>query len=860
MEKVILIDGNNLLYRSYYATAYTGNMMKNSKGFPTNALFGFVNMLNKIINEENPHYIVVALDKGKTFRHESYSEYKGGRMETPDELLMQFPIAKEILSNMGIKYLEADNYEADDIIGTIANKITKDDEYDATIISSDKDLLQLIAPDVDVKLLKSKDYIRMNRDVFYETYGIEPIKMIDLKGLQGDPSDNIPGVKGIGEKTALKLLKDYGSIEGIYASIDKISGSVKDKLINDKDKAFMSKSLATIYKEVPLNIEFEDIKYMGTNVPGLNKIYEELEFYSFLKKNNEVKKEVDTSNIDVKVINDIKELDIKSPCSVYLELTDTNYHKADIYGMGLYDGVNYYYVPFGVLKDNYSFLKNLEKYTYDYKKMMVALRWHGINISNVTFDLMLASYLLNYNIKEDISYIANSLGYDIPFYEIYKKNNLSTDEIALICVKKAKFIYEQYDRFTSELKKEEQLDLFNNIEMPLSTVLGDMEYTGVNIDKKFLSNMGDEIKIKLELISKDIYNNAGTEFNISSPKQLGEILFNRLGLDYDRRKKDDYSTSKDVLDKMLHKHPIINLILEYRSLSKLYSNYIVGLLDLVFEDGKIHNIYNQTLTRTGRLSSTEPNIQNIPIRENYGRLIRKAFVPSKGNIMMASDYSQIELRIFAHLSGASNLVDAFKKGLDIHTKTAADIFGVSEENVTKEMRRRAKAVNFGIIYGISSFGLSEDLGIDVHEAKTFIDKYLETFPGIKSFMDKLIKEAYEKGYVTTIMNRKRTIDELKNKNFMIKKQGERMALNAPIQGSNADIIKKAMIEIYDKFNELKLKSKMIIQVHDELIFDVKEEEKEKVKEIVTDIMENTYKLDVPLKVELDFGDNWYETK
>ncbi|MFA5602132.1 MAG: DNA polymerase I [Bacilli bacterium] len=857
MKKVILIDGNNLLFRSYYATAYTGNMMKNSKGFPTNALFGFVNMMNKIIKEEKPEYIVVALDKGKTFRHDKFKEYKEGRMAVPDELIKQFPIAKDILKNMGITYLEIDNYEADDIIGTISNKITIDDDYDATIISSDKDLLQLIAPDVDVKLLKTKDYIRMNRDVFYQEYGIEPIKMIDLKGLQGDPSDNIPGVKGIGEKTALKLLKEYGSIEGVYASIDKISGSVKEKLINDKEKAFMSKELATIYKEVPLNIDFNDIKYKGTNKEKLNKVYEELEFYSFLKKNNAIKKD---TKVDVTIVRNIGELKIKEPCSVYLELSETNYHKANILGMGLYDGENSYFISFSILKENPSFLTKIEKYTYDYKKMIVSLKWHNINISNVSFDLMLASYLLNYNVKDDISYLANSLDYDIPFFEIYKKNQLSEKEMANIICSKAKFIYEVYDKFMEEIKKEEQITLLNDIEMPLSIVLADMEYTGVCIDKKVLNDMGEEIKIKLELISKDIYNNTGVEFNISSPKQLGEILFNKLKLPTTKKGKTGYSTEKDVLLKLKDKHPIINMILEYRTLTKLHSNYIVGLLDSIMEDGKIHNIYNQTLTRTGRLSSSEPNIQNIPIRENYGRLIRKAFVPSKNNIMMGFDYSQIELRILAHLSGVKNLIDAFNKELDIHTKTASEIFGVLEDRVTKEMRRRAKAVNFGIIYGISSFGLSENLDIDVKEAKIFIDKYLDSFPGVKKFMDKSIKTAYEKGYVKTIMNRKRVIDELNNKNIMIKKQGERMALNMPIQGSNADIIKKAMVEIYDKFNQLKLRSKMIIQVHDELIFDVDAKEEAKIRKIVTDIMEHTYKLSVPLKVEVEVGVNWYETK
>jgi DNA polymerase I len=858
MKNVILIDGNNILYRSYYATAYSGTIMKNSKGFPTNALFGFVNMLNKIIKEENPHYMVVALDKGKTFRHASFEGYKEGRLATPDELKQQFPIAKDILTNMGIRYYEADNYEADDIIGTIANMIDRNDEYKVTIISSDKDLLQLITDDVKVKLLKQKDHIIMDRNTFFNEYGLEPIKMIDLKGLQGDPSDNIPGVKGIGEKTALTLLKEYGSIEGVYAAIDNINGKLKEKLLNDKDMAFMSKSLATIYKEVPLNITFNDFTYNKPNYEELNKLFEELEFYSLLKKNEVIKKE---DKMDIKIIKDINDINIEGNCAIYLEILGTNYHKSTVLGMGIYNDNISCYIPIEILKQNPKFLMDNIKYTYDYKKLLVSLKWLNINITNVSFDTMVAAYLLNYNIKDDISYLAKTLEYDISFYEnVYGKENkyneINENIIATNCINKAKFIYETYDKFNSELKTEDMLDLFNNIEMPLVETLADMEYTGIEIDNKELNNMGINIKEKIDVLTTEIHSLAGVEFNIASPKQLADILFDKLNLKANKKR----STDKDVLDKLKDMHPIVPKLLEYRLLVKLFTTYIEGLKNYILSDGKIHTIYNQTLTRTGRLSSVEPNLQNIPMRYEEGRLLRKCFIPSNNSLLMSADYSQIELRILAHISKAKNLIEAFNNDMDIHTKTAMDIFNVNKEDVTKDMRRTAKAVNFGIVYGISSFGLSENLDIDVFSAKNFIDKYLDTFPGIKEYMDFVIKDAKEKGYVLTVMNRKRTIDELYNPNYMIRMQGERMALNTPIQGSSADIIKKAMNEIYQEFNDKKLKSKMILQVHDELVFDVKEEEKDIVIKIVTHIMENTYKLDVPLRIELDFGKNWYEAK
>ena len=855
MKKVILVDGNNLLFRSYFATAYTGNTMRNSKGFPTNGLYGLVNMLNKIIREEKPEYMLVAFDKGKTFRHEKYLDYKGGRNETPDDLKRQFSVAKKLVPLMGIKCFEIDNYEADDIIGTYSKMALIDPEFETTIVSSDKDLLQLINEETEVKLLKQKDYIRMNEETFIDTYGIKPIRMIDLKGLMGDASDNIPGVKGIGEKTALKLLQEYDSLENVYDNIDNIKGATKQKLIDGKESAFMSKDIATIYNEVPVTYSLEELKYDGPDVNGLREMYSDLEFYSFLKDFKEEEK------LEYKIIENIDDLKLKEKVSAYLEISETNYHNADIYGMSLYDGENAYYVPFEVLKENKNILNGKEIYTYDLKKMIVSLNKYGIDIKNCTFDAMIAGYILNYNVKDDIAYLANTFNYDITLFDNFKKEkNMSTEALADLTVKKAKFIYDIKDEFINKMKEEEQLELFSNIEMKLSSVLASMEIEGVRVDTKVLDEMGENINKKLDELTSEIYNYAGEEFNIQSPKQLGEILFEKLEIPYPKKKKTSYSTAREILDKIVDYHPIVEKIIEHRTLNKIYTTYIVGIKNCVKEDGKLHTIYTQTLTRTGRLSSIEPNLQNIPIRYKEGKEIRKAFIPEENSVFLSSDYSQIELRMFAHMSGEQNLIDAFKHHLDIHTKTAMDIYHVSKDEVTKNMRRDAKAVNFGIIYGISSFGLAEDLGVDIKTAKKFLDNYLETFPGIKNYMDKVIKDAYETGYVKTIMNRKRKIDELYNTNHMIKVQGERMALNTPVQGSSADILKKAMIDIYNEFNRLNLKSKMILQVHDELIFNVKNDELEKVKEIVINFMENAYKLNVPLEVDVEIGKNWYDAK
>ena len=853
MKKVILVDGNNLMFRSYYATLYSGSMMTNKEGFPTNALFGFVNMMNKIINEESPEYIMVAFDIGKTFRHEKYDYYKGKRDETPDDLKKQFPVAKKILNAMGIKYFELAGYEADDIIGTFAKKIDEEPEFVGTIVSSDKDLLQLISDDVDVKLLKQKDYIRMNKEVFFNTYGLEPPRMVDLKSLMGDASDNIPGVKGIGEKTAIKLLQTYHTLDGVYENLNSIKGANHDKLERDKEMAYMSYDIATIYREVPIDTSFDNIKYNHEDTEELITIFNDLDFHSLLKRTtNHTQKE---EAISYQIVTDPSTISLNADVSLDLELDNDNYHKANILGLSIYNDTTKIYIK-GSDLTNTDFLKNITIYTYNYKKLYSVFTRNNLYVPACSFDTMLAAYLLNYSLKDDQAYLANSLNYNIPLYD-KKEENPEVNQKRSIMI--AKFIHETVSKLKDELIENDALDLFNNIELPLSTVLAKMELNGISIDKQILEDMKEDIKIKMELISKDIYNLAGHEFNISSPKQLGEVLFDELKLPHAKKNKTGYVTDANVLGKLIE-YPIVKSILEYRLLSKLYTTYLEGIINTISPDGKIHTIYTQAITRTGRLSSIEPNLQNIPVRNEFGKLIRKAFIPEPNSLIMSSDYSQIELRIFAHLSNVPELLDAFNNHLDIHTKTAMDIFKVPEYAVTKNMRRQAKAVNFGILYGISPYGLAEDLGISPKEAKSFIETYFMTYPGIKDYMNKEIEEAHKNGYVKTIMNRKRTIEELTSSNYMQRSMGERMALNTPIQGSSADILKKAMIEIDEAFTKNNLKSTMLLQVHDELIFNVINDEKEIVEKLVKDIMEHTIKLNIPLEVDIEFGTNWYDAK
>ena len=850
VKKLILIDGNNLMFRSYYATAYTGNMMKNSKGVPTNALFGFVSMMNKIIAEEKPSYMAVAFDIGKNFRKEEYDFYKEGRIDTPEELKIQMPIARDILDKMGIKHFELAPYEADDIVGTIVRMTEEDKDFASVIVSSDKDLLQLISDETEVKLLKQSGFIRYNHETFVQDYGIEPIRMIDLKALMGDSSDNIPGVKGIGEKTALKLLQEYKSLENLYDNIDKIIGKTKEKLENDKEMAFISKKIATIYREVPLNIVLEDLKYEQKVTNELVELFKDLEFFSFLK-NMEVKKE--EKNFEFKTISSIKDIKLDKRIAIEVMLDNENYHIGHILGMGISDSLNNYYVDGKNVISVLDEIKFLDVITYDAKK---ALCCSKIDI-NFVDDLMIEAYLLNLNIKDDLAYLANQTNEDFLYYENMKKDKFSSIEMEVI--KRSRFIYDNNDEYKKKLEENKCMDLYENIEMPLVKVLADMETTGIICKDDILKDMSLELEVKLELLTREIYELAGEEFNIGSPKQLGEILFEKLEIAKGKKNKTGYKTDVKVLEKLVDKHPIVEKILEYRNLAKLKSTYIEGLANYILDDGKIHTIYKQTLTRTGRLSSTDPNLQNIPVREELGRKIRKAFVP-ENDCFLSSDYSQVELRVMASLSKCPSLIEAFNNDEDIHTHVAGEVFGVPEEAVTKQMRRCAKAVIFGIIYGISGFGLGENLHITRKDAQDYIDKFHVLYPEVKEYTDKRIEEAKETGGVTTLFGRRRVIEEINNPNYLIKQMGERMAMNTPIQGTSADIMKLAMIKVYNRFKNEGITSKILLQVHDEIVIDCKNEELDKIKKIVKEEMENVYKLDVPLKVEIDTGINWYEAK
>ncbi|MBE6141152.1 MAG: DNA polymerase I, partial [Firmicutes bacterium] len=748
MKKVVLIDGNNLVYRSFYATAYSGTIMRNSKGFPTNALYGFATMINKIMAEEKPEYVVVAFDIGKNFRKEKYDFYKEGRHATPDELKMQMPVARKLLTALGIKYCELAPYEADDIIGTIAKKAEEDAEYYSLIVSSDKDLLQLISFETDIKLLKQNGFIRYNEESFKAEYGIEPKRIVDLKALMGDSSDNIPGVKGIGEKGALKLLQEYHSLEEIYQNIDNIKGKTKEKLEQDKENAFLSYELATIYREVPIDVNFEEFLYKGINYQELKALYEELEFKTLLKNlensqpeneqslqsdlfttsvmendapTNTVSKNNTSTNTTVSKNDVIPEIEVTPNITIdepinnyiylnsindlvidgdevafYLGMSDLNYHIGQIIGLAISTKTKNYFVKRGLVEAALKKLSGKKLYTYDLKKTLVST---NLQVDN-TFDIMLASYLINMEADMDISKLMNHLGTEIISFEDFKKSFYCNAEENL--TKKSRFIYQYREFFQEKLKTEHQLDIYNNIELPVTYVLADIEKVGFKFQKEKLEEMKLEVVAKLNSLTQEIHDLSGCVFNISSPKQLGEVLFDKMQIGTSKKKTRGYKTDIKTLQKYVDKHPIINKILEYRNISKLLSTYLEPLDTYVLQDGKIHTIFNQTLTRTGRLSSSEPNLQNIPVKLEYGRNIRKAFVPSN-DLLLSADYSQIELRILAHISKSEELINAFKNNEDIHTLVASDIYGVSKKEVTKQMRSTAKAVIFGIVYGISSF-------------------------------------------------------------------------------------------------------------------------------------------------------------
>lgn len=874
-KKLVLIDGNSIAYRAFFALP----LLNNEKGIHTNAIYGFTLMLMKILEDEKPTHMLVAFDAGKTtFRHKTFSEYKGGRQKTPPELSEQFPFLRELLAAFKIKTYELENYEADDIIGTFS-KNAELEGFRVKVISGDKDLTQLVSEKTTVDITRKgiTDVDSYTPDFVMEKYGITPNQIIDLKGLMGDSSDNIPGVPGVGEKTALKLLKEFGSVEKVLDSIQHISGAkLKEKLEEHKSQALMSKELATIYKDAPLDITLADLTFTGYENEKIHSIFKELGFNSLIAKlgHEEKNEDVHLDKIEYTIVEEISASILASPSTVIVEVLDESYHDADIQGFAIVNQNGSFFIPTDVALKSTEFHKwasdeSSKKIVYDGKKAIVALRWKGIEFSGIDFDLLIASYILNPSENlDDMASIAKQKGYsnvlsdELVYGKGAKQSIPDQDTLAEHLVRKAMVLEKLKNVCIDELKQNEQYELFEQLEMPLSIILADMESTGVKIDIDRLKEMGKELAIQLEKIEKDIYELAGETFNINSPKQLGVILFEKLNLPVIKKTKTGYSTAADVLEKLEEQHDIIKEILRYRQLGKLQSTYIEGLLKVVFEDTeKVHTRFNQVLTQTGRLSSTDPNLQNIPIRLEEGKKIRQAFIPSNPDwVIFAADYSQIELRVLAHIANDVNLIEAFKNNLDIHTKTAMDVFHVQEEEVTSNMRRQAKAVNFGIVYGISDYGLSQNIGITRKEAGKFIDRYFQSFPGVKQFMEDIVKEAKQMGFVTTLLHRRRYIPEIMSSNFNTRSFAERTAMNTPIQGSAADIIKKAMIDIAIRLKAEKLQTKLLLQVHDELIFEAPQDEISILEKIVPEVMENTIKIKVPLKVDYSYGPTWYDAK
>ena len=861
------------MYRAYYGMTSAGNIAQNSKGLYTNAIYGFVRMMSSLI-KSNYDAILVAFDAGKkTVRHELMKDYKAGRPPMPDEFRMQIAYIKEYLDIMRIKRYEQELYEADDIIGTMSLR-AKNMGYHVDIYSSDKDLLQLIDDDVTVHLTKKgmTDLEDYTPKTFLERYQIEYTQFIDLKALMGDKSDNLPGIAGIGEKKAVKYLQKYTSLEGIIENKDEITGSDGEKIRAGYESAILCKKMATIIRDFDINLTVEELEKKEFNKEKLVSFYTELEFKSLLKEIS-LDKKIEVSEGAYKVIdnnNDLEDILLNDSLLIF-ETYEYNYHRSPLLGIGIKNEKGTFIIKPNIIMNNlllatYLADNNIKKSVYDYKRSYVISKRYGMDFNGVTFDLLLATYVLNpASAKSEFKGVAEYYGYDDILYneEVYGKG-------AKMAIPDEKIIYEHiYKKLNalSELKPESikrltdnnQMNLLTEIEIPLSKVLGKMEYNGMLIDIDELNKQESELIGSISEIEKKIYELAHKEFNVSSPKQLGTILFEELGIPYPKKKGNSYSTDIDVLEAIKNYHPIVELVIDYRAKAKLYSTYVSGLRDMIYPDGKVHTIYEQALTQTGRLSSIEPNLQNIPIRTPDGHKIRKMFIPEKnGNVLYSADYSQIELRVLAHMANVSKLIEAFNNGEDIHTKTAKEVFNKTE--ITPEDRRKAKAVNFGIVYGISAFGLAQDIGITNSMASEFMKKYYEAYPEIKIFMDKTIEFCKENGYVSTMKNRKRYIPDINSSIYMQREFAKRTAMNSPIQGSAADIIKIAMVNVDKRITEEGLKSKMLVQVHDELVFEVEKGEEEILKRIVREEMENAVKLSVPLIVDDSFGKNWYEVK
>lgn len=872
-KKLVLIDGNSIAYRAFFALP----LLNNDKGVHTNSVYGFTMMLNRILEEEKPTHILVAFDAGKTtFRHASFKEYKGGRQKTPPELSEQFPFIRELLDCFQIKRYELENYEADDIIGTLSLQAEKDG-FEVKVISGDKDLTQLSSPSTTVSITKKgiteiEEYTPKH---IHEKYGLSPLQIIDLKGLMGDASDNIPGIPGVGEKTALKLLHQFETVENLLQSIDEVSGQkLKEKIEEHKDLALLSKELATITREAPLEVSVNETEYSGIDQDRVISFYKELGFSTLLDKLDVTESEpLEQEKIEVHT-GEMTEGMFTDESALYIETLEDNYHRADIIGIAISNEQGHFYFHGDDALSSAAFKtwaedETKKKTVFDAKRTVVALRHRGVEIKGIDFDVFLASYILDpAESVDEVAEITKTQGTirletDDVFYGKGAKRKIPEQaELSEHIARKSKAILSLKEPMIDKLQEFEQYHLLTELELPLSIILANMEWQGIKVDIGRLKNMGQELAIRLRTIEARIFDLAGEAFNINSPKQLGAILFEKLELPVMKKTKTGYSTSADVLEKLESQHDIVKEILLYRQLGKLQSTYIEGLLKVVNgKSDKVHTRFNQALTQTGRLSSTDPNLQNIPIRLEEGRKIRQAFIPSEKDwIIFAADYSQIELRVLAHIANDSGLVEAFQAGMDIHTRTAMDVFHVSAEEVTSNMRRQAKAVNFGIVYGISDYGLSQSLGITRKEAGEFIEKYLRSFPGVQEYMEESIHEARQKGYSTTLMQRRRYIPEITSRNFNIRSFAERTAMNTPIQGSAADIIKLAMINMNKRLKSEGLKTRMLLQVHDELIFETPPEELEILKVIVPEEMENAIELNVPLKVDYAFGPTWFDAK
>jgi len=889
MEKLVLIDGNSIAYRAFFALP----LLSNSQGLHTNAAYGFTNMLLRLIEEEKPTHFLVAFDSGKTtFRHEQYAEYKGGREKTPPELSEQFPLIRELVSAFSIVPYELDGYEADDIIGTISRRAEQEGKQ-VLVVTGDKDMLQLVSDKVTVALTRKgiSEVEKYGPEEIREKYGLSPQQIIDLKGLMGDASDNIPGVPGIGEKTGLKLLHEFGSVEEIIARQDELKGKLKEKIAEHAETARMSKQLATIFRDVPMEARWEDLAYPGYDADRLAQVFRKLEFHSLLDRLDlagrglaapEEKPEEAEDEFRVRVLaaGELEEWSEKALAgvrAVHIEVVGENPHQAEIVGIAFDLGdEGGAFVPFSLLGQpeaagirRWLGDAGAPKRMYDAHKAQVALSWQGIDLKGVAFDVLLAAYLLD---PTESSLALSSLASE------HRVSPLAPDEAVFgkgakfripelqvaaehLC-RKARAIGQLAPKLMQRLEEAQMHQLYYELEQPLSSVLADMEMTGIRVDRDGLAQYGKELQEQIVRYVDRIYAMAGTEFNLNSPKQLGEILFDKLGLPVVKKTKTGYSTDAEVLEKLAPYHEIVEHILMYRQLAKLQSTYVEGLLkEIRPETGKVHTYYRQTIAATGRLSSQFPNLQNIPIRIEEGRRIRKVFIPSEpGWYILSADYSQIELRVLAHISGDERLIQAFREGMDIHSKTAMDVFGVQEHEVDANMRRQAKAVNFGIVYGISDYGLSQNLGISRKEAALFIQQYFQVFQGVKRYMEDIVKQARRDGYVSTLLQRRRYLPDINASNFNLRSFAERTAMNTPIQGSAADIIKLAMVQMAERLKAERMRSRLLLQVHDELVFEVPEEELEKMKSLVPSVMEHAIRLDVPLKADVQYGTNWYEAK